>query len=87
MMDEFQWPQMSYTYPKITLIHWDFISDMFKLKLLTKSAKFTLPNPLIRYMAKSSHILEPMLEKLESSKIYCVTFFIHRNQMLNTNTL
>lgn len=62
---------VTYTYPKITLIHWDFISDMFtrKLKLLTKSAKFTLPNPLIRYMAKSSHILEPMLEKLESSKI------------------
>lgn len=80
---------VTYTYPKITLIHWDFISDMFtrKLKLLTKSAKFTLPNPLIRYMAKSSHILEPMLEKLESSKIYCVIFFIHRNQMLNTNTL
>lgn len=67
---------VTYTYPKITLIHWDFISDMFKLKLLTKSAKFTLPNPLIRYMAKSSHILEPMLEKLESSKIYCVIFFI-----------
>lgn len=78
---------VTYTYPKITLIHWDFISDMFKLKLFTKSAKFTLPNPLIRYMAKSSHILEPMLEKLESSKIYCVIFFIHRNQMLNTNTL
>lgn len=48
---------VTYTYPKITLIHWDFISDMFKLKLFTKSAKFTLPNPLIRYMAKSSHIL------------------------------
>lgn len=71
MMDEFQCmaTNVTYTYPKITLIHWDFISDMFKLKLFTNSTKFTLPNSLIRYMAKSSHILEPMLEKLESSKI------------------
>lgn len=30
---------VTYTYPKITLIHWDFISDMFKLKLYTNGTK------------------------------------------------
>lgn len=70
-----------YIYLKIILIYWDFIFDMFirKFKLFIKSVKFILFNFLIRYMVKSLYILELMLEKLESLKIYCVIFFIYRN--------